>query len=238
MTLLETLERVRSSTSLGDSESIKFNVIAPLLEKLGWAIYGDEVRFDYSLRRRRREKVDVALGKEEALVAIIGVLDQDADPEELVEKFLSNAVDLGVDICFLTNGLMWWLFLPKESGNSSERIFRVLNLRQHSIGQLENDFTAFLGRENYSHDQAINQARELLASKRQDSTLDSTISRILVEMLQNPDETLINSLAQRVQQNLNKTPTREQVLAAFRRQSGARVPQQPEGNPRSAPPPF
>ena len=238
MTLLETLERVRSSTDLGDSESIKFNVIAPLLEKLGWAVYGDEVRFDYSLRRRRKEKVDVALGKEEALVAIINVLDQDTDADEFVEKSLSNATDLGVSICFLTNGLMWWLFLPQESGSSSDCIFKVLNLRQHSIEQLENDFTAFLARENYSHHQAINQARELLAAKRQDSTLDSAISRILVEMLQNPDETLIHSLAQRVQQNLNKTPTREQILAALRRQSGARVPQQPSGDPRSAPPPF
>lgn len=238
MTLLETLERVRSSTNLGNSESIKFNIIAPLLEKLGWAVYGNEVRFDYSLKRRRKEKVDVALGKEEALAAIIGVLDQDTDAEDFVEKSLTNAVELGVDICFLTNGLMWWLFLPKENGNSSERIFKVLNLRQHSIEQLENDFTTFLGRESYSNNQAINQAKELLAAKRQDSTLDSAISRILVEMLQNPDETLVNSLAQRVQQNLNMTPTREQVLAALRRQSGSKVSQQPPGDPRSVPPPF
>ncbi len=62
MSLRETLERVCSSPDPQNEESAKFQVIAPILQALGWdTSNGEQALFEYSVGGKKGGRVDIAL---------------------------------------------------------------------------------------------------------------------------------------------------------------------------------
>ena len=141
MSLQERLETVRSSPVPKDEASAKFKILAPILQSLGWDPYGPEVLYEHAVGGKGGGgRVDIALRSSGRIVALIEAKTPAADLSSHVGQVLGYAFHEGVDICVLTTGLEWWLYLPRESGQPSERRFAVLKVTDDPVEQLLEDF--------------------------------------------------------------------------------------------------
>ena len=216
MTLQERLETIRSSPVPKDEESAKFKILAPILQSLGWDPYGPEVLYEHPVGGKGGGgRVDIALRSSVRVVALIEAKAPRSDLSNHVTQVLGYAFHEGVDICVLTTGFEWWLYLPREAGRPSERRFAVLKVTDDPVEQLLEDFNAFLSKEMLVNGQAERRAKAVRKAGLEAAQLNKEIPGIWKRMLQEPDEELVELLGKRVYEKLNVRPTRAQVAAAL-----------------------
>ncbi|MDE0606142.1 MAG: hypothetical protein OXH78_03190 [Acidimicrobiaceae bacterium] len=152
-----------------------------------------------------------------------------ADLRSHVTQVLGYAFHDGVDICVLTTGLEWWLFLPREKNEPMERRFAVLDLLNDSVERLAEDLRAFLHKVKLVSGEAENKAKQVLIANREAAKLRREIPAIWNRMLEQPDEELVELIGSRVYEKLNLRPDKGQIVAALR---GKPIP--PELDPAPA----
>ncbi len=216
MALQERLETIRSSPTPQNEESAKFQILAPILQSLGWDPYGPEVLYEHAVGGKGGGgRVDIALESSGRVVALIEAKTPGADLKSHVGQVLGYAFHEGVDICVLTTGLEWWLYLPRESGPPSERRFAILRVTDDPIEQLLEDFTAFLSKEMLVNGQAESRAKAVRKASLEAAQLNKEIPRIWTQMLREPDEELVELLSKRVYEKVSLRPTKPQAVAAL-----------------------
>ena len=237
MSLQERLETIRSAPAPQNEESAKFQILAPILQSLGWDPYGSEVLYELSVGGKGSGgRADIALKASGRVVALIEAKAPGADLRSHVGQVLGYAFHEGVDICVLTTGLEWWLYLPRESGPPSERRFAVLRVADDPVEQLLEDFDAFLSRETLVNGQAERRAKAVRKASLEAAHLNKEIPSIWTRMQTGADEELVELLSKRVYEKLNLRPTKRQVIAALRGSPipSAAVPAEPSAPTSSA----
>ena len=116
MSLHETLNKIRSAPVPNNEEAAKFQIIAPVLNSLGWDPFGQEVLYEYAVGGKGGGRVDIALDGPDHIVGLIEAKAPGQDLSKHVDQVIGYAFHQGVDICVLTTGLEWWLYLPMEKG--------------------------------------------------------------------------------------------------------------------------
>lgn len=216
MSLKETLERIRSSPGPNNEESAKFQVIAPILHALGWDTSdGEQVMFEHSVGGKKGGRVDIALRHGGRVLALIEAKAPHSDLTTHVEQVLGYAFHEGVDICALTTGEEWWLYLPREGGEPQKRRFSVLDLEENPLELLAEDFDRFLGRANLASGQSHKQALRVLKANLEADRLKTEMPKIWNRMLKEPDNELVDLISRRVYDKLSIRPSNEQVVAVL-----------------------
>ena len=217
MSLRETLERIRSNPVPDNEETAKFQILAPVLADLSWDPFGQEVRWEHPVGGKKSGgRADIALKAGDRTWALIEAKAPGANLSHHVEQVLGYAFHEGVDVCVLSDGLQWWLYLPRESGAPEERRFAVLHLERDPVDQVCNDLNTFLGRESLLGGQAVERARQVRQALRETAQLEKEMPEIWRRMLDEPDADLIELIGQRVYDRLSLRPSREQIVAAVR----------------------
>ena len=217
MPLKETLERIRSSPASSNEESAKFQVIAPILHALGWdPSDGQQVLFEHSVGGKKGGRVDIALRSESRVLALIEAKAPHADLNAHVEQVLGYAFLEGVDICALTTGSEWWLYLPREPGEPLKRRFTVLKVQQDPLEQLAEDLERFLGKDSLTTGESQQQAKRVLKASLEADRLKTELPKIWDQMLKDPDNELVDLISRRVYETLSIRPSDEQVVAVLR----------------------
>lgn len=216
MSLPERLEIIRSSPTPRGEEQAKFQIIAPILQNLDWDPYGPEVLYEHPVGGKGSGgRVDIALRSSGRVVALIEAKAPGSDLSSHVGQVLGYAFHEGVDICVLTTGLEWWLYLPRESGPPSERRFAVLKVTEDPVEQLLEDFNAFLSKEMLVNGQAERRAKAVRKASLEAAHLNKEIPSIWARMQTDADDELVELLSKRVYEELNLRPTKPQVVAAL-----------------------
>ncbi len=217
MSLREKLEQIRSNPKPVNEEAAKFQILAPILAELGWDPFGLEILWEHSVGATRGGgRVDIALQAEGSIRALIEAKSPGAQLSQHVDQVLMYAYREGVDICVLTDGLQWWLYLPREKGEPEKRRFAVLNVDRDPVEQLCDDLNNFLSRESLRSGHAERRAEQVLEALREAQKLEEKMPSIWRQMLDEPDDELIDLIGQRVYDKLSLRPGREQVIAAMR----------------------
>ena len=236
MSLRETLERIRSSPVPDNEETAKFRILAPILDDLSWDTSGQEVRWEHPVGGKRTGgKADIALKAEGRIWALIEAKAPGANLSQHVEQVLGYAFYEGVDICVLSDGLQWWLYLPREPGSHEERRFSVLRLDKDPVDQICNDLSTFLSRESLLGGQAVERARQVRRALREAAQLEKGMPGIWQHMLDEPDSELVELIGQRVYDRLSLRPGRGQIVAVL--QNRPVPPNQPTTTMPQAPDP-
>lgn len=222
MSLHERLEKIRSLPVPQNEESAKFQVIAPILQALGWDTSdGEQVLFEHSVGGKKGGRVDIALKQGGRVLALIEAKAPRSDLTTHVEQVLGYAFHEGVDICALTTGEEWWLYLPREGGEPQKRRFSILDLGKNPLELLTEDFDRFLGQANLASGQSHKQALRVLKANLEADRLKTEMPKIWSRMLKEPDNDLVDLISRRVYDKLSIRPTNEQVVAVL---SGEPVP--------------
>ena len=200
-----------------NEESAKFKIIAPILESLGWDMSGSQVLLEYSVGDKKAGgRVDIALKGSRGVVALIEAKAPGADLSGHVSQVLGYAFHEGVDICALTTGLEWWLYLPREKGQPEERRFTVLNIMDDPVEALVQDLEAFLSNHALEASDAVSQAERVLQAQRERTLLSEKIPSIWRRMIEEPDEELLEVISKRVYNEVNLRPDKAQVVAVLK----------------------
>lgn len=235
MTLRETLEKIRSNPVPANEETAKFQILAPILAEIGWDPFGPEVLLEHPVGATKSGgRVDIALRAEEHIQALIEAKTPGSDLRQHVSQVLGYAFHEGVDICVLTDGLQWWLYLPLEKGPPERRRFAVMSLNDDPVDQLCDDLTTFLGWKSLLNGQAHERARQVLKARLEAAHLGQEMPRIWQEMLEEPDDELVELIGQRVYDRLSLRPQREQIIAAM---AGRPIPPVHTESTEPTPPP-
>ena len=217
MSLRDTLERIRSNPAPGNEEMAKFQVLAPILADLSWDPFGQEVRWEHPVGGKKSKGwADIALKAGDHIWALVEAKAPGANLNHHVEQVLGYAFFEGVSICVLTDGLCWWLYLPREPGPPEKRRFAELELAKDSLDQVCDDLEAFLGRESLVSGRAETRATQVLRARTEAAQLAKEMPPIWRRMLDEPDDELVELVGQRVYKELSLRPEREQVLAVIR----------------------
>ena len=234
MSLRETIETIRSSPVPDNEEMAKFQILAPILAGLSWDPFGQEVRWEHPVGGKKTGgKADIALRAEGRIWALIEAKAPGANLNNHVEQVLGYAFYEGVDICALSDGLQWWLYLPREPGSHEERRFSVLHLNEDPVDQVCSDLDTFLGRESLLSGRAVERARQVRGALREAAHLEQEMPGIWQRMLDEPDSELIELIGQRVYDRLSLRPGREQIVAAIRSKPIPPRPTDPKPDPPS-----
>lgn len=216
MSLQERIERIRSSPIPQSEESAKVQILVPILQNLGWD--PSEMLPEHHVgEMSRRGRVDIVLETQGRILGLIEAKAPGTRLENHVDQVLGYAFYESVEICALTTGLEWWLYLPGARVPVPKRRFAVLRIMEDPIELLCEDFNSFLGKVSVVNGKAEEQAKLRLEEVR----LNSEVPQIWEQMLQEPDHELVGLVQKRVHERAHLQLTHEQVAAALQ---GSRIP--------------
>ena len=115
-------------------------------------------RIDYCLRINQRNAV------------FIEVKRTTEDLERHEKQLLEYSFEHGVDLAILTNGLIWWFYLPLVGGNWHDRKFFTIDIRQQNPSTASQHFNELLHRDSVAD-------RELLDKKKAKNTIKRKVEK-------------------------------------------------------------
>ena len=208
--LIESLKAEKKISSM-DVASIKQGVIIRLLSSLGWDIFNvDEIKPDLVVGS---SSVDYALRVEDANKMFLMVRGADEELESSQKELLDCAVKEDVELAILTNGAIWWFFLPLSEDSPEQRRFFAVNLLKQNSKNIAPKFIEFLKKGNVSTGKSLNSAK-LLKKKRQTKAAEKTISIAWRKLLSEPNKIIIRVLNETVSKMCGFEADKD-VLAEF-----------------------
>lgn len=211
----EFISRIRGNNRLYtySEDATKQAIILPLLQILGWDIFDvEEVvpekgvgsgRVDYALRMGDASKVFIEAKR----------CSEDLDKPRWQEQLLKYAFQEGVKLAILTNGLIWWFYLPLREGDWEQRKFYSIDLTQQSPEDIATRFIDFLSRENLISGKAIKKAEDIISGIKRARVVRSTLPKAWENLISEPDELLIELLKDKVENLCGFSPTKEELIS-------------------------
>ena len=208
--LIESLKADKKISSM-DVASIKQGVIIRLLSSLGWDIFNvDEIKPDLVVGS---SSVDYALRVEDANKLFLMVRGADEELESSQKELLDCAVKEDVELAILTNGAIWWFYLPLSEDSPEQRRFFAVNLLKQNSKNIAPKFIEFLKKGNVSTGKSLNSAK-LLKKKRQTKAAEKTISIAWRKLLSEPNKIIVRVLNETVSKMCGFEADKD-VLAEF-----------------------
>ncbi|MFC1793769.1 restriction endonuclease subunit R [Planctomycetota bacterium] len=207
------LARLRESKSLflSSEEATKQGAILPILAKLGWDRDNiQEVIPEYSVASGR---VDYCLKTGEQSV-FLEVKRANEALERHQEQLLDYAFRQGVKLAILTNGLLWWFYLPLSEGSWEQRKFFTVDIEQQKVLVATAHFRQFLQKEAVSSGSAVKDAEKMREGKQRESIIQRTIPKAWKQLCEEPDEMLLELFAEKVESLCGHSPDL-QMLAEY-----------------------
>lgn len=211
--LLELISEIQADKRIPalDEASTKQGVILPLLYELGWNPFKvEEIHPEYTVGTK---KVDYSLRFENRNKAFIEVKKIGTDLEKHQEQLLSYSFQEGVRLAILTNGVTWWFYLPIHEGSWERRKFYTIEIYDQAAEEIAQKFEEFLGKENVISGKAIVNAESVYASKQKRDIIRSTIPKAWNKLVTEPDEDLIELVAEMTERLSGYKPDHPTVAA-------------------------
>ena len=209
--LLKLINNLRKDRRLlsYDEAATKQAVVLRILHCLGWNPFNiDEVYPEYSVGSK---KVDYALrynGKNKVFIEVKKV---NEDLEKHQEQLLNYSFQEGVKLAVLTNGISWWFYLPLREGSWVQRKFYTIEIYDQEAQDIVKKFEDFLLKENVVSDKAIENAENLYKSRQKQHLIKETLPKAWKKMISEPDELLVELLADTTEKLCGYKPDNEMV---------------------------
>ena len=194
--LVKFLDKIKSNTRVRtfDEAATKQAIILPLLQLLGWQTDDiDEVTPEYSVGGR---KVDYSLRLNKRDEVFLEVKKPSEDLEKHQEQLLDYSFRQGVKLAILTNGTLWWFYLPTREGDWRERKFYTIHLREQDTIDINERFTELLSKANIKSREALKYAEVLYKGRVRSKTVRETLPEAWNRTLSEPDPSLVALLVE------------------------------------------
>ena len=211
VTLTEFLSRISSSEPLltGTEEATRQGAILPVLDYLGWDWRDTtEVAPEYSVSSGR---VDYCLRNSGQSLVFIEVKRAGTELESHQEQLLRYSFNEGVPLAVLTDGLVWWFYLPLRKGSWDERRFFSVDIRRVPADQATASLQKYLGRDSVVSGGAVLSAEAELSDRQRAARVMQALPVAWHQLLTEPDELLAELVAEAVSGIAGARPDASQV---------------------------
>ena len=192
-----------------DEAAIKQAVILKILSLLDWDPFDvDEVqpeceagsgKVDFSLKHNSKNKVFLLVKKREKNFAA------------LQDQLLGDAEKGKAEMAILTDGLLWWLFLPSAGGLADEKKFHVISMKEQSAEEIAENLEVFLSKENVASGRSLKSAETLYETKQRELLIAEHLPKAWQKIIHEPEKWLVNLLADVTKELCGYKPERERV---------------------------
>lgn len=198
-------------------DKLKKDVILRILQELGWDIFGEEVKPEFRVEKRR---VDYALVLPNDKKVFIEVKKPTEDLDTLThqEQLLDYAFKSGVELALLTNGRAWWFYLPLMPGDWADRKAFTIDLIEQPTDMVVSNLSALLERDDVLSGKAIEYAKTAFESKKRERLVRKYIPKAWEKMIMTPDIELIKLLRENVSNMCGYNPTEDECVKYLKTQ--------------------
>lgn len=201
-------ERISAAQFQGET-AVREAIVLPVLQSLGWDIFDPSaVVREYTLGSRR---VDYALAasppKKDVFIEVKAVGHSAGADRQLFEY----AYHEGIPFAVLTDGREWSFFLPGEQGSYDERRVQKLDLVERPTTDVSSTFHKYLALARVRSGEAIEAARADYRNIAKRNTAKQHILKAWSELVQEPDDLLIDLVAEKAEALCGFRPTTEDV---------------------------
>ena len=157
--------KTNKKLSTFDEASTKQAVVLRLLSILGWDIFNvEEVYPDYSANSHT---VSYALRARNASKVYIEVKKTQENLDNYQKQIVTAASRDGVELAVLTNGIIWWFFLPQMKGDWQQKWFFSADLLKQQPNAISVHFIDLLNKTKVLKGQSTKTAETLFQNKKQ-----------------------------------------------------------------------
>ena len=205
--------------SQSSEQATREMAVNPVIGALGWDTFNpDEVAREYSVLGGR---VDYCLRGHARNLVLIEVKRTGTDLSEHQEQLLRYAFDEGVPLAALTDGLVWWLYLPMAGASWEQRRFFRIDFGEQDAADAASAIHRFLNRDGLIGGTALEEAQREFESQERDRRLRVALQEAWLRMLADPQGLLRDLLAETVQEISGHFPDREMVTEFLRGITGS-----------------
>ena len=213
------IERIRGYISDGrlascDETNTKATAIEPILRELGWDIADlDEVRREFPVRGK---SIDFLLFCDDTPKIIVEAKRGNQSlqrHQEQLQDYVGFALAERIEIAILTNGAVWWYYLPLRDASWEQRRVATVEFNQQDSKEISHTLVDLLGKENVRSGKAIQNAES--------RQIVETLPRIWNQLITEADNSIVNLLVEQVQGLCVREPERSEVerfLSSHRQQ--------------------
>ena len=210
-TIARAVEQIKKTVFLAglDESATKQSVILRLLSLFGWDPFDpSQVVPEYTVGTRR---VDFALLPGSANAVFIEVKRPSENLENHQQQLLEYCFQEGVKLAALTNGRIWWLYLPLQSGSWEQRRFLTIDLESQGPDVVEQRFTEYLSQEKVISGRAVSDAEDLVRSRQRADVAGKAIVQAWKQIVEAPDEILVDLISETTERICGFKPELELV---------------------------
>ena len=196
-------------------------VVNRIIEKLGWdTLNPDEVAREHSVLGG---KVDYCLRgpNPKRDLVLIEVKRVDTDLSEHQEQLLRYAFDAGAPLAVLTDGLLWWLYLPMADTSWEQRRFFSINFREQGATEAAPAIYRFLNRHGVVDGTCQEEAQREFQGQERDRRVRAALQEAWQRMLGDPQGLLRDLLSETVQEISGDVPNEEEIAEFLEGVSGS-----------------
>lgn len=203
----ETLKTNKKLSSF-DKASTKQAIVIRLLSLLGWDIFNvEEVKPDHSVKS---SLIDFALRSSNIDMVYLGVEKVGSDLKRCQKDLLGSALNEGVKLAVLTDGVIWWFYLSFSEGAFEQKRFFSLDLLKQPPKDSAARIIELLEKENVSKGKALKVA-ESIQTKRQRKLIQKSMGKAWNRIITEPHETLVSLFSETVEKLCGYKPDKKMV---------------------------
>lgn len=214
MTLVTTIGSIAdriNKNSYRNETDVREAIVNRVLHELGGDIYDPlAVRREYTVDKRR---VDYALFTSTSAAAVFIEVKAPNSADDGDRQLFEYAFHQGTPFAVLVNGREWSFYLPAEQGNYSERRVQKLDLLERDPTNSARVLERYLKFDRVRDGSAHSDARADYQSAARQREAEKTIPRAWQDLISQPDELLIDLIAEKVVSLIGFRPTDEQIEA-------------------------
>ena len=235
-TIAQAVEQMKNTvfdTSL-DEAAIKQGVVLRLLNLCGWDQFDlSQIKPEYTVGNRRVDYALIPHSDNKVFIEVKRIREDLANHEQ---QLLEYCFQEGVRLATLTNGRIWHLYLPMQPGSWEGRRFLTIDLGSQEPVMAEQLFMEYLSRESVGSGKAVNLAEDLIRSQERMKITSRTIVKAWNQIIETPDESLIDLIADTTEHLCGITPEPE-LVKQFLSQRAKSIEYVSEESPSPAPSP-
>jgi hypothetical protein len=192
-----------------NEEATKQSIILPILQHIGWQVFDtDEVSPEFSIENTR---VDYALRIGSVNKVFIEVKRINEELENHQEQLLTYSFRQGVKLSILTNGILWWFYLPLQEGSWEQRKFYAIDMYSQSLDKIADVFNKFLKKEQVLSGEAVINAQELYGDRQKKEIIKRNIPKAWRKLHVEGDDFFVELLAETTENICGHRPDNLQV---------------------------
>lgn len=183
-----------------NEENVRFSLVARILKKLGWDIWNPkEVTTEFNtVPNEDKSRVDIALFDKSPTPSVfieikaMGKLDADLLKYEfqLRDYNRNNTAPFSI----ITDGRKWRFYYSQTGGEFSQKCFKIIDLIDDDIDDIELSFDAFLSKEEIRSGNANSEAETYLKLSQKQRALEDAFSQARRQILEPPFPSLPEAL--------------------------------------------